>query len=446
MPRDRLTAIRRRLRRELRVGADTVLDRVRAEPLAQAAVDPTLAARLDSSRSRLTDILTRNILPFWYPDAIDRHRGGYRQDRPLHGGWLDTPQRHAIAQTRVLWLSSRLARSDFAAAEHLEAAHHGYEFLRDRLWDPRSGGLIWELDLDTGSVQGDKLLLAQMYGLFALSEYVRATGDSEAAALAATLFRLLEEHAHDDEFGGYREFLAADWTPVGDRKAPFGSGPPGAKTLNTQLHVLEGLTAYCRMSGDPQVRDRLAEIVVILSAAGLVNASGAAAEHFSADWTPLRKPAPRVSYGHDLERLWMLADGCAAAGLPRSTLVTTLRGIFASALHHGYDRRDGGFYNWGRPGRPAFDRDKLWWVQAESLVAAMTMFTLTAQPLYARCFLQTLEWIEKRQVDWQDGEWFWAVDESGRPQGYKAGQWKTPYHNGRAMLVCLEQLAGGPGG
>ena len=49
--------------------------------------------------------------------------------------------------------------------------------------------------------------------------------------------------------------------------------------------------------------------------------------------------------------------------------------------------------------------------------------------------------IMKHQVDWEYGDWHARVSATGKPSGDKAGVWKSPYHNGRAMLQCLRLLS-----
>ena len=43
-----------------------------------------------------------------------------------------------------------------------------------------------------------------------------------------------------------------------------------------------------------------------------------------------------------------------------------------------------------------------------------------------------------KEMDWENGEWHANITPDGRPQGSKASQWKAGYHNGRAMIECLE--------
>ena len=109
-----------------------------------------------------------------------------------------------------MWFFSRLARSAYGTSHHLDWAAHGFRFLCDSIWDRRHGGFHWELR--EGRVSDDqKHLYGQAFGLLALVEFARASGETEARELAGELFDLLERHAHDDPFGGYLESLTGDW-------------------------------------------------------------------------------------------------------------------------------------------------------------------------------------------------------------------------------------------
>jgi mannobiose 2-epimerase len=66
------------------------------------------------------------------------------------------------------------------------------------------------------------------------------------------------------------------------------------------------------------------------------------------------------------------------------------------------------------------------------------MFNLTGEEKYYEVFEKTLRWIDTAQVDWEHGEWRAMIGPG--PDSGKAGPWKAPYHNGRAVLECLEQL------
>ena len=68
------------------------------------------------------------------------------------------------------------------------------------------------------------------------------------------------------------------------------------------------------------------------------------------------------------------------------------------------------------------------------------MYRLTGDRRYADAFARTYDFTEKNLVDWEGGEWYSSVSEGGKPIGPKASVWKAGYHNGRAILECLDIL------
>ena len=73
-------------------------------------------------------------------------------------------------------------------------------------------------------------------------------------------------------------------------------------------------------------------------------------------------------------------------------------------------------------------------------MSALYIHRLTDEQYYFSYFSEILHWIEHRQVDWSDGEWFAEIDEAGVPKGVKAGEWKAAYHHGRAVIQSLVML------
>ena len=115
---------------------------------------------------------------------------------------------------------------------------------------------------------------------------------------------------------------------------------------------------------------------------------------------------PRArSYGHDLENIWLLVDALEALGQSAAPLRDLFTQLFAYSLANGYDAVNGGFYDSGPLGQPADRRDKVWWVQAEALVSALTMYRLTGDSKYAQVYLKTWEFTNTKQTDWTTGEW-----------------------------------------
>ena len=106
---------------------------------------------------------------------------------------------------------------------------------------------------------------------------------------------------------------------------------------------------------------------------------------------------------------------------PAAPLRDLFTQLFAYSLANGYDAANGGFYDSGPLGQPADRRDKVWWVQAEALVSALTMYRLTGDPQYARVYLKTWAFTDTKQTDWTTGEWHPTVT-ARRPRLRREGQ------------------------
>lgn len=412
--------------------------------LAVAAPGVGLAFDAAQTCTELEKILLENILPFWYPHVIDPS-GGYRLNHDTAGRYLGPSPKMIVTQARTLWFFSRLYRTPYGKPEHLQAARHGFEFLRDKMWDSEHGGFFWEVDASgLRATIAVKHLYGQAFGLYALAEYARASGDGSALELARELFWLIEERAHDTRHGGYLELFERDWSPA-RRTATnvMGNPSPEHKLMNTHLHLMEAFTTYLEVAGDAIIRERLLELIAIQGNAVVRKSIGACTDKYMRDWTPLLEgPYGVASYGHDVENVWLFLEACRAAGLRAGPYRDLCRTLFDYSLRHGYDAAEGGFFDSGPLGADATRRAKIWWVQAEGIVGALCMYKLTGDEKYLDCFLRTLNWIQTRQIDWERLEWFETIGPDGNPSGGKAHAWKGPYHNGRAMLECLELLRG----
>jgi cellobiose epimerase len=391
-------------------------------------------------RRDLERLLHDNILPFWITQTIDQH-GGFRQNHDTNGIWLGASSKHIVGQARETWFFAKLARTAYGTRAHLEVARHGFDYLRDRMWDDEHGGFFWEVSADgRRPTQPGKHLYGQAFGLYAISEYALASGDKSAGEMACAFFDLLERRAHDSERGGYSEFFERNWSRPTAGTRDYRNGlEPTTKTFDTHLHLLEALTSYCRLSGAPLVRQRLGELAIVLMSTTSRRVVGPAIDRHTADWTPVPgRPFHRVNYGHDVENAWLLVEAFGELGWPAPLLANFSESTMAHTLAYGFDPRYGGLFLQGYAGVPADRREKLWWVQAEALVATLLM--AQKDPAYRLYFDRILDWVLERQVDWAHGDWHAVVDERGRPSGRKAEPFKTPYHNGRAVLRCLELI------
>jgi mannobiose 2-epimerase len=396
---------------------------------------------LQSYIPRLEKNLKENIAPFWLNKTIDRTNGGYTINFGPNGEAKGPGVKMIVSQTRTVWLFARMARAGYGGKEYLEAADHGYRFLREKMWDRQNGGFYWQVDATGNEKQRTgKHLYGQAFALYAVSEFAMASQRKDVLDFAVSFFNLLDAKAHDAKYGGYHEFFNADWTEAKEER-PYLGGAAGLKLMNTHLHLLEAMTTFYRASKLPVARERLIELINIESNAVVRKTVGVCTDKYERDWTPrLAGDFARVSYGHDLENIWLLMDACDAAGISNYPFLDLYRNLFDYSMKYGYDAGKGGFYDSGWFNQPADRLTKTWWVEAEAIVSALYMHRLTGDRKYLDVFEKTYDFIEKYQVDWQNGEWHANITPDGKAQGDKAQPWKAGYHNGRAMIECLQLL------
>jgi cellobiose epimerase len=397
---------------------------------------PTAAAQPQVLGATARRILLDDVIPFW-EGCVDWALGGYRLNHDAAGRWRGPAEKFLVTQARMLWFFARLARRGL---EFREGAEAGYRFLRECMWDPRHGGFYWAVSNDgTHPTRPGKHLYGQAFALFALCEYARATSDPDVQELCDSTFHLIEVHAYDRHNLGYRESFTVGWEPTPQSELGYLDVPADRKLFNTHLHLLEAVTSLVKLSGEDLSRQRLRELIAICSECVIEERTGGCRDEFSADWRSASGHAgQRCSYGHDLENVALLQRAVAALGLADEHLLSRCRRICLHALTHGFDAERGGFFASGPLGRPADRREKIYWVQAEALFGLLRMWQATGERTYLDCLSQTLGWIEAVQVDRAGGDWHSVIGTNGAASGDKAGQWKDPYHQTRALLAVSE--------
>jgi mannobiose 2-epimerase len=400
------------------------------------------AAAPGSYVPRIDKALKENIVAFWYPRSLDHANGGYNVHFDAAGQPIAGRSKMIVTQARMVWLSARLARFGHEPRQMLEAAEHGYRFLRDKMWDSANGGFYWEVDAGgERKLQTGKHLYGQAFALYGLSEYYLASNRKEVLEFATRLFNLLETKSHDAKYGGYIEMFNADWSALSPAENGYLSAPSSLKLMNTHLHLLEAMTWFYKASRSPAARTRLIELIHIEANAVVRKGPIACTDKYDRNWTPrLEGSYGRVSYGHDLENIWLIMDALDAAGLPKHPFLELFKALFDYSLKYGYDEANGGFYDNGMLNAPAAARSKIWWVQAEALVSALRMYRFTGDTKYYSVFEKTWTFVNRHQIDWEHGEWHATITPELKARGDKGNNWKAGYHNGRAAIECLEIL------
>jgi mannobiose 2-epimerase len=205
--------------------------------------------------------------------------------------------------------------------------------------------------------------------------------------------------------------------------------------------VLEAYTTLARVTPEPRVAERL-RVVLELMLTRVVSPHYPRLQlFFDETWAP---QGETISYGHDVEASWLLCEAAEALGDEETTSrVKALAGRMAQMVYEGGIDADGGLCNEALRG--AVDGDKDWWVQAEAIVGFVNAYELTGATHFFEAAARVWDFVERRVLDREHGEWYWRVHRDQRPalDLPKVSEWKCPYHNGRMCFEVGRRLAGG---
>ena len=385
---------------------------------------------------RVSDQLFKHLMPFWCGPAVDHEQGGWM-------GWLSndlkpdrTQPKGLIVNSRILWAFSAVhqARPDKLFRQMAERA---FDYVMNRFWDAQHGGAFWRLD-DTGRVVRDdsKKTYGQAFCIYALSEYHRAFGSTDALARAREQFELIERHTHDAKFGGYIEVCRRDWSEADPDARLSDKDMNEKKSMNNQLHVLEAYTNLYRVWKEPRVAQRLRELIGLFQQRILDSRTQHLNHFFDEEW---RVRSDSYTFGHDIEGTWLLCEAAEAlgdAGLLKQAGAVALP-MAEVALKEGIDT-DGALRYKGRGGK-IIDAGKECWPQAESVIGFLNAYQISRDEKFLKTVFRVWDYIENHLVDRVHGEWFWRITPEGQvdPALPKVSEWKGPYH---ATRMCLETL------
>ncbi|MFD2333787.1 AGE family epimerase/isomerase [Cohnella sp. GCM10020058] len=389
-------------------------------------------------REELTAELKDNILGYWLNHTIDEKYFGYIGEIASSGEKLPEADKGLVLHARIMWTFASAYRL-YKDEKYLSASKRAYEALNTHFRDPEHGGLYWLIDVNGAAVSDKKQVYGQAFVIYALSEYVRVTGDQEALAWAEEIYRLLEKHAYDPVHLGYIEALARDWTET-DELSLSGKDLNERKSMNTHLHVLEAYTNLYRVWKPEGLKAKLKELIEV----HLDKIIDAKTDHFllffDDEWN---SKVSHVSYGHDIEGSWLLWEAAEVLGdeslLPRVKEAAVR--MAKATLEQGVDE-DGGLFN--EYDGYHLDDSKDWWPQAEAMVGFLNAYQLSGETKYLEAAKHSWSFISNFVSDREGGEWHWQVTRAGEPvvsaNQPKVGQWKCPYHNSRACIEVLERL------
>lgn len=396
--------------------------------------------------SEMRDVVENNILRFWLDNMQDRENGGFYGQMRGDGTLVKDAVKGGILNARILWTFSAAYRV-LGKEEYLDTATRAKDYILTYFYDAQYGGIYWAVDCKGKPVDTKKQFYALGFALYGLTEYVRATGDSDVLAKAIEMFDTIEEHALDRKFGGYIEAQTRTWQEMADvRLSELDANYP--KSQNTHLHIIEPYANLYRclkeqkVTGDVvcRVEKALRNIIDIFCDKILNPATHHLDLFFEMDWT--RGAGWLESYGHDIECSWLMHE--AALILADKTVLAKVEPIVrlvAKASEKGLNA-DGSMTHEANLDTGHVDDDRHWWVQAEAVVGFYNLYQHFGDERALTIAMNVWQYIKDNLIDYEHGEWYWSRDKNGvlNTRDDHAGFWKCPYHNSRMCLELIERI------
>lgn len=387
-------------------------------------------------RDEIAIDLTENLLPFWkkysveHEDPDEGFYGAIEND----GTGVSDAKKHNVLFTRYLWTYSAAGRV-LGDREALKLADRAWSYISRFFWDELNGGVYWELNADGSASDTDKVTYGQSFAIYAFSEYYRVTQNKESLDKAINIFRLLEEHAYDNEYGGYFEAFSRDWQFVEGKGVAAGQ----TKSMNTHLHILEAYTNLYRIWPERELEESMHRLIRVFTD-HIVDSSRYHQDlYFERDWSVYGQ---YDSYGHDIEFSWLFYEAAEVIG---DNEIIDFAGELAvkiaeRQLEEGMNSDGAMIYE--KVGEDRYRRNISWWVQAEAVVGFLNAREISGEKKFLDAAVGLWEYIKQYMIDYDHGGWHPDLNYDGIPipERLKADAWTCPYHNVRMGLEVSRRL------
>ena len=373
-----------------------------------------------------------SVMKFYHPHCINNNTGGFFQYFRDDGSIYDFDSKHLVSSTRFIFNYS-MAAIQFDNKDYLDAALHGIDYLRDSHLNKNTGGYAWTMK---GAEVNDSTNYC--YGLaFVLLAYSSAykAGILKAKYYIEETYQLMEKHFWSKEYELYSDEISADWKVVS-----------GYRGQNANMHSCEALIAAFEATGSQKYLDRALLIGknICIRQAGL--AEGLIWEHYDSNWEinwVYNKNRP-----DDLFRPWGFQVGhltewaklllILEKHVKKDWLLPRAQELFDDAVEMGWDEKSEGLFYGFAPNGDICDKDKYFWVQAESLAAAAVLANRTGNDYYWEWYDRIWSYSWKHMIDHKYGAWFRILDSNNNKyDDLKSPAGKTDYHT---MGACYEIL------
>ena len=212
------------------------------------------------------------------------------------------------------------------------------------------------------------------------------------------------------------------------------------------------------MTGDAAHRKALIDVIDLIFSKMVEPKSGTGISMFTDDWRPISnieldtvwgrdrfdedgKSTDITSYGHNIELTWLYLHAQDILGIERQKSLERVVPIYTHTFEKGIDFKYGGLFVEGERFGDATERTKEFWQQAEAMVGFLDAYQTTGNEQYLEAFKNIHDFVFKKIINWDQGEWFALNEENGEIiWDYMGTNWKVFYHTVRGTCQIVKRL------
>ena len=367
------------------------------------------------------DTLTKNILPFWLDNGIDKENGGVFTCLDEKGVRYGT-EKSVWFQGRALWTFAKAYMLIDRNPKYLEAAKNIYDFLEK--CSDADGRMYFTVTADGRGIQKRRYYFSETFAAIGCAEYYNASADQKALSDARKYFDIAYEC----------------FTGVRQTEPKFNKETHNLKALSPVMIMLS--TAQTMRAIDVEQNIRYAKIAKdcldeILHGGFLTEK--ALLEYVSADGKEVDSPTGRiVNPGHSMEAAWfVMLEGILTNN---KEAIEQGKRIIDLTLPLGWDPKNGGMIAFTDvSGMPPVQLEwdmKLWWPQCETIIASRMAYEIFKEKKYLRLCRNTEEYCKKYFVDSKYGEWYGYLHYNNTVSTTLKGNiFKGPFHIPRLYMI-----------
>lgn len=368
--------------------------------------------------------LLNDVVPFWFPRAVDKECGGLLHCFDADGTLVDS-DKSVWAQGRMAWMLLTMYNSVEKRPEWLEWAESALQFLIDHCVDT-DGRMFFHVTREGAPIRKRRYAYSECFAAIAFAAHAGVTGN-----------KISEERAR--QF--LDTYLKVNFEP-GFTPAKFTDVRPmtGLGTRIMTIGALQEIRKY--LGEDPMFTQWIDRCLLDLETLFLkpelkavmeiVNeADGSISDHFD---------GRTLNPGHAIEGGWfVLEEARYRNNDPR--LIKIGCNMIDWMFERGWDKEKGGLLYfvdiYGKPVQEYWHNMKFWWPHDETLIAMVLAYTLTGESRYAEWHNMVKDWSFTHLQDPANGEWYGYLNRDGSPANtLKGSLWKSFYHHPRAMWCC----------